>query len=278
MDAERQPETPYVLGHSDQELERLISQARLYKPFTMQFFRDAGIAEGMRMLDAGCGTGDVSFLAARMVGRSGHLIGIDRAEIAVESASRRAADLHLANVKFMVEDAADIGFEEPFDAVVGRFVLQWCPDPIAVLRQLTTLVRPGGVIAFQEPDWCWYHARPPMPTWDRCARWIPETIGRSSGDPYLGMTLFATFTSAGLPAPSLYVNAPIAAGLDHPLYAHAAELVRTLLPTMEQLGVASVDEVGIATLAARLRDEAAASGGTVVWLSLIGAATRKPAE
>ncbi|HEV8190836.1 MAG TPA: methyltransferase domain-containing protein [Ktedonobacterales bacterium] len=188
MDTERQPETAYVLGHSDQELERLISQARLYEPFTMQFFHNAGISEGMRVLDVGCGTGDVSFLAARMVGPNGQVVGVDRAEIAVETARQRMGDLQLSNVSFVVGDASEIAFEEPCDAVVGRFVLQWCPDPIAVLRQLTGLVRPGGVIAFQEPDWYGYHSRPPMPTWDRCARWIPETIGRSGGDPYLGVS------------------------------------------------------------------------------------------
>ncbi|HEV8190837.1 MAG TPA: hypothetical protein VGP82_05045 [Ktedonobacterales bacterium] len=74
------------------------------------------------------------------------------------------------------------------------------------------------------------------------------------------------------------MNAPIAAGPDHPLYAHAAHLVRTLLPAMEQLGIATGGQVDVDTMAARLRDEAAANSGTVVWLSLIGAATHKPAE
>jgi tRNA A58 N-methylase Trm61 len=76
-----QPDMAYALGHSDRELERLISQARLYEPFTMQFFRDAGIAEGMHVLDVGCGAGDVSFLAAQIVGPSGQVVGVDRAEV-----------------------------------------------------------------------------------------------------------------------------------------------------------------------------------------------------
>lgn len=277
MDMEQQ-DVEYVLGHSGRELERLISQARLYEPFTRQFFRDAGIAEGMRVLDVGCGTGDVSFLAARMVGPLGQVVGVDRAEVAVETASRRAADLPLPNVRFVQGDVATLTFEEPFDAVVGRFVLQWCSDPSAVLRQLTAQVRPGGVIEFQEPDWYGYHTRPPLPTWERCAHWIIEALERSGADPYLGVKLFATFTRAGLPPPALYVHAPIAAGPDHPLYEHAAHLVRTLLPTLVREGLATASEVDVDTLAARLRDEAAAGGGTVVWISLVGAATRKPVE
>lgn len=63
--------TPYVLGHSAHELERLSAQALLYDPLTLEFLRSAGIEAGMRVLDVGCGRGDVSFLVSRLVGSSG---------------------------------------------------------------------------------------------------------------------------------------------------------------------------------------------------------------
>ena len=62
-----QPAT-YVLGHSDRELERLTTQARLVDPITRHFFVQAGITSGMRVLDVGSGPGDVAFLAAELVG------------------------------------------------------------------------------------------------------------------------------------------------------------------------------------------------------------------
>jgi len=71
------PAAPYVLGHSAQELERLMLRARLYDPFTSQVFRDAGLAPGMRVLDVGAGSGDVSFLAARLVGPTGQVVGVE---------------------------------------------------------------------------------------------------------------------------------------------------------------------------------------------------------
>ena len=57
----------YALGHSDRELDRLSRQAQAFEPFTRQLLAEAGIQPGMRVLDAGCGSGDVSFLAAGMV-------------------------------------------------------------------------------------------------------------------------------------------------------------------------------------------------------------------
>ena len=62
------PTAEYVLGHSDRELGRLSTQARLVEPITREFFLDAGIVPGMRILDVGSGSGDVAFLAADLAG------------------------------------------------------------------------------------------------------------------------------------------------------------------------------------------------------------------
>jgi ubiquinone/menaquinone biosynthesis C-methylase UbiE len=92
MDENARCGSQYVLGHSMQELERLGAQARLYDPFTLQFLRDGSIAPGMRVLDAGCGKGDVSFLAAGLVGHEGRIVGVDRVPDAVEAGRRAFAD------------------------------------------------------------------------------------------------------------------------------------------------------------------------------------------
>jgi hypothetical protein len=90
----------YALGHSPRELERLAVQARLVDPITRAFLREAGIAPGMRVLDVGCGAGDVAFLAADLVGRDGAVIGIERPggdrQGARPGASPRAAQCFLS--------------------------------------------------------------------------------------------------------------------------------------------------------------------------------------
>ena len=69
----------YVLGHADMEVQRLLLQGRLYDDYTEHALRLAGLRPGMRGLDIGSGPGDVSFVAARLVGPSGSVLGVDAA-------------------------------------------------------------------------------------------------------------------------------------------------------------------------------------------------------
>lgn len=97
----------YVLGHTDREMERLKTQARLIDPITQRFFVEAGLCPEMRVLDVGSGAGDVAFLAADIVGNSGEVVGIDRVPAAIAEASSRAAAQGMANVSFQVGDPAE---------------------------------------------------------------------------------------------------------------------------------------------------------------------------
>jgi ubiquinone/menaquinone biosynthesis C-methylase UbiE len=128
------PAPQYVLGHSDREIERLKAQARLIDPITQRFFREAGMDAGMRVLDVGTGVGDVAFLAAEVVGDEGEVVGVDRVPAVLESARARASARSLRNVQFREGDPGEIAFERPFDAVIGRYVLQFQKDPASMLR------------------------------------------------------------------------------------------------------------------------------------------------
>jgi ubiquinone/menaquinone biosynthesis C-methylase UbiE len=99
-------------------------QAALIEPVTRRLLVDAGVTSGMRVLDVGTGRGDVAFLVAELVGESGSVVGIDRAPEAVAVARERAEQASIANVSFVEGDPAELTLPAPFDAVVGRYVLQ----------------------------------------------------------------------------------------------------------------------------------------------------------
>jgi trans-aconitate methyltransferase len=69
----------------------------------------------------------------------------------------RAATLGLDNVNFHRADLLTFLDTEPFDAIIGRLVLEFVPDTAAAIKRLCMLLRPGGIMAFQEPSWrIWY--------------------------------------------------------------------------------------------------------------------------
>jgi SAM-dependent methyltransferase len=265
----------YVLGHSDRELSRLRVQARLLDPATRQIFREAGIDAGMRVLDIGSGAGDVAFLTAELVGASGEVIGTDVAAAAVAAATRGAEERGLARVSFREGDPAELKFDRLFDAVVGRYVLLFQADPAALVRKVARYVRPGGLVIFHEPDWVGARSIPPAPTYERCCGWIRETFRLAGTDSNMAGKLFTTFIRAGLAAPQMRMQTFIGGGAASEDFLQAlADLIETLIPSMEQLGVATRSDVDVETLVLRLMHEATENGSVIVGRAEIGAWAR----
>jgi SAM-dependent methyltransferase len=267
-------DVPYPLGHASEEVARLMLQGAFYRDLTDDFLRHAGIERGMRVLDVGCGVGDVTLLAAELVGPFGVALGIDRGEAAVAVAAERAACAGVDQVQFQVADAATVVLDEPVDAVIGRLVLMYQPDPAAVLRHLAAQARPGGVVAFQEMDIAAMGADPPCPLVDETRRWLLETFALVGADPRAGIRLHRHFGDAGLAAPRLLAAARLGREPNDPIYDMAVGIIRTLLPAIERTGVATAAEVDGPTLGERMRREVVAADAVIRSPDLIGAWAR----
>jgi SAM-dependent methyltransferase len=265
---------PYVLGHSDTELRRLAMQSTFWGELTEEVFQRAGIGAGMHVLDVGCGPGDVSFLAARLVGPSGNVLGIDRSEDAVKRASQRAAEQGLGWCRFAVADVEAFETDQRFDAVVGRLVLMYLKDPARTLRSLIRHLRPTGIVAFHEIILTSMRCVPPIPLMRRVEQWVLTAFERAGAELDMGLKLHATFRAAGLSPVEPYAAARPVAGPDSAGYEVIAAVTRSLLPAIEKFGIATKAEVDIDTLADRLRDATVAADAC--WLSpvMVGAWAR----
>lgn len=265
----------YELGHSDRELRRLARQAALVDPMTRQYLIRAGIQTGMRVLDIGSGAGDVAFLAAKIVGPTGTVVGSDRSLTAVEAARERAMERALDNVTFYECDPTTFAFDSPFDAIVGRYVLMFSPDPVAMLRGIARHLRLGGIIVFHEVDWIGAASSPPSPTYDNCFRCIAETFRRVGTNSNMGLGLHSAFIKAGLPAPTMAVSALAGGGSDALSGIDlVSDLAVTMAPVMEQTGVISVAELDPDGLQERIRAEVIANQSVVVGRYEVGAWSR----
>ena len=261
----------YALGSTDAEHERLIRQAACLAPLTERLFRDAGIGPGQRLLDLGSGVGDVAMLAARLVGPSGEVVGVERDPRSIARARARVAEAGLYNVSFTQSDVSQVAVNKPFDAAVGRFILMYLPDPVAVLRSLYQLVRPGGSLAFQEPSWATSLALTAhLPLWSACASLIRETFQRSGVNTEVGLDLYRIFQEAGLPAPNMRMEMPLP---DDPGWIYSA--LCSLRPRIEQFNLSLQSLGGFDTLRERLRAEVVASK-TVATRVIVGAWSHRP--
>jgi len=265
----------YLLGHAENELRRLDLQGALYRETTRRAFVDAGVKPGMRVLDVGCGTGDVTLTAAELVGPGGHVLGIDRGVEAIAAARAKAEALGVGHVTFEITELEDFERTGDFDAIVGRFILMHQKDPASVLRHLLRSVRPGGVVAIVE-SWMELlrtggHSQPHSLLYDEIVRWKSAVVGGAGADLNSGGRLRTTFADAGLEDVECRLEALVAGGPDTPYYEYVEESVRSMLPEAARLGLEGFTEASARGLADRLRDEVARSRGSLLaWPVVAG--------
>jgi ubiquinone/menaquinone biosynthesis C-methylase UbiE len=266
----------YAFGHTDAEHARLMRQAARLAQLTERFFREAGIGQGQRVLDLGSGVGDVAILVSKIVGPSGEVVGIERDTRAIGRANERVSEAGLRNVSFQQADVDRLATDKPFDAVVGRFILQFLPDPVGVLRSVSQLLIPGGLIAFQEVSWTPTIALAAhLPLWSASLSLARDTLKGSGANTEIGLELHRIFQEAGLAAPNMQMEMLL--GSEPEFTRWLADLLFSVRPQIRQPNLPEV--VGdFDTLAERLQSEVAASNRVAPWIGLVGTHARLPNE
>ena len=215
----------------------------------------------MRVLDVGSGAGDVAVLLASLVGPRGEVIGTDPARTAIDAAEKRIRASGLGNVRFQHGDPALMTFDKPFDAVVGRYVLQFMPDPSGAVARLSNHLHRDGIIFFHELDWTGARSSPLAPTYESVLGWIMRTIEGDGAQIRLGARLGSVFERAGLSGPTLRLESVIASAPAAIDAVHlVTDLVATPLPNIERTGIANASEVELPSLAQRILAEVGADG------------------
>ncbi|MBW4718808.1 class I SAM-dependent methyltransferase [Saccharothrix obliqua] len=116
--------------------------------FNALLFAAAPVAAGDRVLDVGCGNGQLARQAARHA-RGGHVLGVDLSEPMLAKARERAREEGLTTVSFEFGDAQVHPFPDgAFDVVLSRFGVMFFADPVAAFANLARALRPGGRLGF----------------------------------------------------------------------------------------------------------------------------------
>jgi SAM-dependent methyltransferase len=260
----------YVMGRTSAEAQRLQLQGSVLAPHSAQLFRLAGITGGMRVLDVGCGAGDVSMLLADLVGPTGSVIGVDMNPAILELARSRVAEAGLTNVYFVESDLADLTLDEYVDALAGRLILMHLGEPAATVRALSGLVRPGGVVTFQDYNITRSRAVPPIPLGTSSVEWISGAMRAIGLNPDTGDQIGSILRDAGLTVTGAATAGP-AGTADSVMPGYVADTMRSFLPVILGQGLATEAEVDIDTFADRFTAELE-QAGAMFWSPEMAAA------
>ncbi|MBN9407441.1 MAG: class I SAM-dependent methyltransferase [Burkholderiales bacterium] len=146
------------------------------RPVTDAMMEMARIAPGMTVLDLAAGAGDQTLDLARRVGPAGRVLATDLSPAILELARHNARHAGLDNVETQVADGESLPLDaSSFDAAVCRLGLMFFPDPLAGLRELHRVLRPGAGVC-------------------------TVVFARPENNPCLGILMTTALAHAGLPA------------------------------------------------------------------------------
>lgn len=183
----------YIIRGGAEGRARLRVLSAAMGPYTNEFLDHSQIPAGARVLDIGCGGGEVTREFARRVGPQGHATGadIDAVKIAL------AREEPMPNVQFEVADVLTGAIEGPFDIVYARFLLSHLTDPAAALRRMLQLLKPGGMLLVEDVDFAGHFCHPPRASFDHYVSWYQQAASKRSADACLGSKLPALVRDAG---------------------------------------------------------------------------------
>ncbi|UBF28285.1 methyltransferase domain-containing protein [Kovacikia minuta CCNUW1] len=189
----------YALAIGAIEVKRLNILNQLYGHETERLLLEAGLDEGMQVVDVGCGTGNITRWLAQQVGDMGSVIGLDASSAQIEQALILTNETGLTNVTFQVGDIYNPGLPlHSFDLVYCRLVLMHLTHPIAALRQLKALLKPGGKLVCEEMDLSFMMDEPESEVFTRM-RELNLALSDLRNQHYrLGSYLFQLFPELGL--------------------------------------------------------------------------------
>jgi ubiquinone/menaquinone biosynthesis C-methylase UbiE len=202
----------YIFNNSQnsQEFERLQSVEKVFDPTTYKRLQATGITTGWRCLEVGAGAGSIAKWMAATVGESGKVVAVDLD-------TRFLSNVKLLNVEVIEADIQNILLEhQSFDLVHARYVLIHILDFQVALSKMLDLLKPGGWLLIEEPDFSAARAifgeEAICQSMNRVNRAIFQMFANRGLDFALGVKLPAIFQKLGLQQLSVENDAPISAG------------------------------------------------------------------
>jgi SAM-dependent methyltransferase len=264
----------YLLGTSEAERARLLTQCEIYRPAAEQLLDRIGVRLGWRAIDIGCGPLGILDLLAKRVGASSRVVGLDREPGMLKMAELSVAERNLSNVQLIQGDATATQLPSAsFDLIHERLLLFHVACPQQVVAEMVRLARPGGWVALENFDAISLACEPPHPAWDRLLMMLNAAWRDAGLDLHIGRRLPGFLRTAGLVDVKVAAHAHVWQPVDlyQMLLPHFPDMLRKRMLASSRLTEAEFDEL-ILELTTHLEHP----DTLVLHLTLLQAWGRKP--
>jgi ubiquinone/menaquinone biosynthesis C-methylase UbiE len=188
----------YIIEGGSDGKSRLNILAEVLHSYTKALLHQQGIADGMSVLDAGCGGGHVALLLANLVGDGGHVTAIDLDVEMIALAERDAKTARVSNISFKAINTYDINYDDEFDAAYARFLLSHLKKPMDALLKMKQGIKTGGKIIVEDVQFIGHFCYPRCDAFDRYVNYYTQAANYKGADPEIGPKLVALFKEVGL--------------------------------------------------------------------------------
>ncbi|CAM2011270.1 methyltransferase domain-containing protein [Acanthopleuribacter pedis] len=186
-----------TFSRNDAELDRLTRQAELARDIERGILQQAGLRNGMRVLDLACGPGVITRIIADLVPDS-EVYGVDLSEPLLETARQSLCGHEHAHLVFQQGNVYELdpglGY---FDFVYARFLFQHLERPMAALREIQRVLAPGGILLVADVDDQWLTLYPEPYSFKRFTDEAARGQSLAGGDRRIGRKLLHYMSKAG---------------------------------------------------------------------------------
>lgn len=191
-------ENEYIITGGEEGKKRLNVLSDVLYASTKMLLELNDVSPGKTFLDVGCGGGNVSLMAAGMVGDTGKVVAVDFDEEIILLDKKDAIARNATNISYLTQSVYDIDFENEFDVVYARFLLSHLTDPLKVLKQMLLSAKPGGRIVVEDIHFSGHFCHPANAAFDKYVSLFTEAGFKRGQNPEIGAELLSLFEAAGI--------------------------------------------------------------------------------
>ncbi len=232
----------YVLGVNERELARLELQQQVWGEISSRFLDRVNLRKGMRVLDLGCGPGFMLEELQSRIGETGSILALDESPVWMEYLQQKIAKSGWRNVQTQQSRIEEARIEPAsFNFIFARWVLSFPPNPEALVKQISSWIKPGGVFAVQDYNHEGISLFPESEGFRAVVQGTRKLYRSGGGDPWVGARLPRFFEESGL---ALFDFNPtvICGGPDSPAFRWADSFFPVHSQRMVELGHLSTSD------------------------------------